>query len=400
LVSVPRGIVGRQLRTTAYVVVACCALLAPSAALAQTGGVAVPTPTTPVPSSTKVVMAAPMPSSPASVARLACASRCASAGAVRPGSLLRVRGKTLSKADEVMFLGADGMDDDVTAATTKRRRTSVDVRVPLGAAPGPVAIVDSNGAVSAPSAGPVELAPAAPAPVPSVEVAIRAPRAYYDAATPAAATYVVHGGAPVTVGVDVVRELDSVVVAHWDVPNIAPEVPQRVSWDGTAEGAVVADGKYAFRLTVAGLAPASAPFEFFSDRFPILGAARFGTGVAAFGGGRGHQGEDTFARCGTPLVAAHGGKVKFAGYHSAAGNYLVIDNEGIGTDYVYMHLRDVALVRTGDRVRTGQPIGFVGQTGRASGCHLHFEIWTAPGWYSGGAPIDPLPTLRGWHDRD
>ena len=74
----------------------------------------------------------------------------------------------------------------------------------------------------------------------------------------------------------------------------------------------------------------------------------------------------------------------------------MIDNEGVGTDYSYMHLRDVALVKTGDRVRTGQPIGFVGATGRASGCHLHFEIWTAPGWYSGGSPIDPLPTLRSW----
>jgi murein DD-endopeptidase MepM/ murein hydrolase activator NlpD len=318
---------------------------------------------------------------------------------VRPGSLLRVRGKTLSKADEVVFLGAEGMEDDVSAQTSVRRRTSVDVRVPLGAAPGPVAIVDRNGAVSVPSVGPVALDPVALAAPPSVEIAVRAPRAYYDAAAPAAATYVVHGGAPVTVGVDVVRVLDGVVLTHWDVPAVAPEAVQRIAWDGTVGGIVVGDGKYAFRVTVAGLAPAAAPFEFFSDRFPILGASRFGTGVAAFGGARNHQGEDTFAACGTPLVAAHGGKVKYAGYHSAAGNYLVIDNEGAGTDYVYMHLRDVALVKTGDRVRTGQPIGFVGQTGRATGCHLHFEIWTAPGWYSGGAPIDPLPTLRSWLSR-
>ena len=214
-------------------------------------------------------MAAPLPSSPASVARLACASSCGTAGTVRPGSLLRVRGKTLSKADEVVFLGAEGLEDDVTAATTVRRKTSVDVRVPLGAAPGPVAIVDSNGAVSAPSVGPVALDPAAPAVAPpSIEVAIRAPRAYYDAVTPAAATYVVHGAAPVTVGVDVVRELDGVVLAHWDVPAVAPEVAQRLAWDGTVAGAVQPDGKYAFRLTVAGLAPASAPFEFFSDRYP------------------------------------------------------------------------------------------------------------------------------------
>jgi murein DD-endopeptidase MepM/ murein hydrolase activator NlpD len=310
-----------------------------------------------------------------------------------------VRGKTLSKASEVVFLGAEGLDDDVTVATKVRRRTSVDVRVPLGAAPGPVAIVDSNGAVSAPSAGPVALAPAAPVTTPSLEIAARSPRAFYDAATPAAATYVVHGSAPVTVGVDVVRAADGAIVSHWEVPNVAPELAQRLSWDGTVAGVAAADGNYAFRVTVAGMAPASAPFEFFSDRFPILGASKFGTGAAAFGGGRGHQGQDTFAACGTPLVAAHGGKVKYAGYHSAAGNYVVIDNAGVGTDYVYMHLRDVALVKTGERVLTGQPIGYVGQTGRASGCHLHFEIWTAPGWYSGGAPIDPLPTLRGWLGR-
>ena len=56
-----------------------------------------------------------------------------------------------------------------------------------------------------------------------------------------------------------------------------------------------------------------------------------------------------------------------------------------------MHLREAALVATGDHVLTGQPIGYVGDTGDADGCHLHFEIWTAPGWYSGGQPIDPLP---------
>ena len=61
-----------------------------------------------------------------------------------------------------------------------------------------------------------------------------------------------------------------------------------------------------------------------------------------------------------------------------------------------MHLRDVALVKTDDRVVTGQPLGFVGDTGSASACHLHFEIWTEPGWYNGGSPVDPLPILRTW----
>ena len=45
---------------------------------------------------------------------------------------------------------------------------------------------------------------------------------------------------------------------------------------------------------------------------------------------------------------------------------------------------------------TGDPIGEVGRTGDASACHLHFEMWGAPGWYTGGAPFDPLPALRAW----
>jgi murein DD-endopeptidase MepM/ murein hydrolase activator NlpD len=38
----------------------------------------------------------------------------------------------------------------------------------------------------------------------------------------------------------------------------------------------------------------------------------------------------------------------------------------------------------------------VGDTGNAWGCHLHFELWTAPGWYAGGEPFDPLPRLQRW----
>ena len=65
--------------------------------------------------------------------------------------------------------------------------------------------------------------------------------------------------------------------------------------------------------------------------------------------------------------------MKFKQYHSRAGHYLVIDGERTGYDYAYMHLREAALVDKGDQVYTGQPIGFVGDTGRASGCHLHLR---------------------------
>lgn len=88
--------------------------------------------------------------------------------------------------------------------------------------------------------------------------------------------------------------------------------------------------------------------------------------------------------------------VRFRQYHSAAGNYVVIDGGRTGVDYAYMHLAAPSPLSPGQRVRTGQAIGTVGQTGRASGCHLHFEMWSAPGWYDGGSPFDPLPDLLAW----
>jgi murein DD-endopeptidase MepM/ murein hydrolase activator NlpD len=142
----------------------------------------------------------------------------------------------------------------------------------------------------------------------------------------------------------------------------------------------------------AGLAAldASAP------RFPIRGRHWYGDFGASFGGGRGHQGQDVFAACGTPLVAVRGGRVQVRDYHGRAGNYLIIDGAGTPFDYVYAHLREPARVAVGRRVVTGQLIGLVGRTGDATACHLHFEIWSGPGWYSGGAPFDPLPRLRAW----
>ena len=53
-------------------------------------------------------------------------------------------------------------------------------------------------------------------------------------------------------------------------------------------------------------------------------------------------------------------------------------------------------MKKGDPVVTGQPIGFVGRTGDATACHLHFEMWPAPGWYTGGSAVDPLPSLKSW----
>lgn len=130
--------------------------------------------------------------------------------------------------------------------------------------------------------------------------------------------------------------------------------------------------------------------------FPILGAWRFGGAATVFGAGRGHQGNDMFAACGTPIVAASAGTVKVNKFESRAGNYVVITDTPSGEDHVYMHMESASTLTVGSRVEAGGAVGYVGDTGRADGCHLHFEIWTAPGWYEGGAARDPRKTLSAW----
>lgn len=127
--------------------------------------------------------------------------------------------------------------------------------------------------------------------------------------------------------------------------------------------------------------------------FPVAGKHTYGTEINRFGGGRGHGGQDVFAACGTPLVAAFDGTVQVVASQARAGNYVVLQDDA-GQSFAYMHMQSAAIVRKGDRVTTGQRVGRVGDTGRASGCHLHFEQWTAPGWYEGGKRIDPLPLLE------
>lgn len=130
--------------------------------------------------------------------------------------------------------------------------------------------------------------------------------------------------------------------------------------------------------------------------FPIFGSWRFGGAATVFGAGRNHQGNDMFAACGTPVVAASAGTVKVNKFEGRAGNYVVITDTPSGEDHVYMHLESSSTLAVGSRVEAGGAVGYVGDTGRADGCHLHFEIWTAPGWYSGGSARDPRRTLTAW----
>ena len=124
--------------------------------------------------------------------------------------------------------------------------------------------------------------------------------------------------------------------------------------------------------------------------FPVRGPHQYWDG---FGAGRGHEGQDVGAACGTRLVAVTAGRIQYKAYQSAAGNYIVIDMKGTPDDVAYMHLIKPSMTRVGQSVQAGQTVGYVGQTGDATGCHLHFEYWRGD-WYGGGHPIDPAPFLH------
>jgi murein DD-endopeptidase MepM/ murein hydrolase activator NlpD len=400
-------------RATAAAVLALACLAAPAAAQ-STGGAQVAPDSHAAPRLSDPPPGVELRPAP-TVSSWRCLTNCVDGRSVRTGSTLRLRGTRLGRTYEVTFLGADGPDDDVSTAPLRRTRKRAEVRVPLGAAGGPMVVADRDGLASLPTEAALTIhpptVPLAMAAGPTIEVQAQSRRAFFDAERPAKVTYVVRGGAASSVAVELVRAGDGAVVARWDAGDVPADVPQTLSWDGTAAGKVPKAGRYSFRVTAEGASggravsaqadkgPDPSAFDFLQHEFPVRGPHGYGEYAARFGGGRGHQGQDVFAACGTPLVAARGGVVKFKQYHSRAGHYLVIDGERTGTDYAYMHMRDAPLVDAGDRVHTGQLIGYVGQTGRATGCHLHVEMWKAPGWYAGGRPFDPLPSLLAWDKR-
>ena len=85
-----------------------------------------------------------------------------------------------------------------------------------------------------------------------------------------------------------------------------------------------------------------------------------------------HEGIDFLADMGSPVVAAAGGVVIFAGFHPQYGNVIDIDH---GNDLLtrYAHLSKI-LVKEGDIVQRGHRIALSGSTGRSTGPHLHFEV--------------------------
>lgn len=101
-----------------------------------------------------------------------------------------------------------------------------------------------------------------------------------------------------------------------------------------------------------------------------------------------HTGTDLTQACGSPIYAAHEGRVIFSAWGGAYGNYVKIDHgDGISTAYAHIKTGTVR-VHVGDNVSAGTYIAQVGTTGASTGCHLHFEV------RRNGVTEDPVPFMR------
>ncbi len=99
----------------------------------------------------------------------------------------------------------------------------------------------------------------------------------------------------------------------------------------------------------------------------------------------GHTAIDIAAACGTPIVAADSGTIVYAQWWPGGGGNSIFIDHGNGYVTKYAHMSGFA--KTGGGVSRGEVIGYMGATGRAFGCHVHFIV------EYGGRPVNPLSVL-------
>jgi murein DD-endopeptidase MepM/ murein hydrolase activator NlpD len=163
------------------------------------------------------------------------------------------------------------------------------------------------------------------------------------------------------------RSLQSASSAAPGSPTAAPAAP--TATPGTAQ---------TIRATLADpAAHVTSPFGLRVD--PLNGALKQ------------HRGIDIAAKAGSPILAAGDGIVVAAGARGGYGQAVEIQH-GSGVTTLYGHASQV-LVHPGEHVTQGQPIATVGETGRATGPHLHFEV------REGGHALNPTRALSVYRQR-
>ena len=138
------------------------------------------------------------------------------------------------------------------------------------------------------------------------------------------------------------------------------------------------------RMNLYRIAAQKAPFA-----LPIKSAFRYTSGFGQRWG-RMHEGTDFAASLGTPIYATADGVVTFAGRQSGYGNLVKIQHE-FGIETRYAHQSKIR-VKVGQRVSRGDRIGDMGNTGRSTGTHLHYEVRV------GGKAVNPMTYIKAAND--
>jgi murein DD-endopeptidase MepM/ murein hydrolase activator NlpD len=121
--------------------------------------------------------------------------------------------------------------------------------------------------------------------------------------------------------------------------------------------------------------------------WPVVGGGNYISQYFHYG----HYGLDIAADYGSEVRAAGAGTVIFAGWKGNGGGYQVWISHGSNLYTTYNHMSAIS-VGYGQSVAEGQQVGRVGQSGNATGPHLHFEVWRGPVW-AGGSRLNPLGFL-------
>ena len=191
-------------------------------------------------------------------------------------------------------------------------------------------------------------------------------------------------------GLDVDRLVDTVrkeYAGQGGGPFDPSEPPVQLAAAAGPEGARVA-------ALMAGLERASL-MKIAADKLPLARpvrvAHRFTSGFGVRrdpknGRARMHKGADFAGPRGTPIHATGDGVVVFAGWQSGYGRVIKI-RHAFGFETVYAHLNKIR-VKKGQRVAQGDRIGDMGNTGRSTGVHLHYEVRV------GGKPVNPIKYIE------
>ncbi|MEO7664559.1 MAG: M23 family metallopeptidase, partial [Candidatus Limnocylindrales bacterium] len=164
--------------------------------------------------------------------------------------------------------------------------------------------------------------------------------------------------------------LPDAVGAAIPVPKPAPKPSTKPTTGGTRSGSSSSGGP--------------ATYTGGSLLWPVVGGNNYISQYFHYG----HYGLDIAATYGSKVRAAGAGKVIFSGWKNNGGGYQVWLSHGSGLYTTYNHMSAVS-VGAGASVGRGQQVGRIGQSGNATGPHLHFEVWRGLIW-NGGTRLNPL----------